>query len=890
MRNTSLWFIAAGALLAASCSNEELVAPSPDGTVSFSVEIPDAIGSRAFGDGYSAKTLRYAVYDADADDFLVEEGSASFGSTELSTTVSLQLVNGRNYKIAFFAYYTLNSVYTFNAEAKTVTINYTSMANVSSQRNDYDAFYKMEEVAVKGAISRNVTLKRPVAQINWGTDDYDITNEAVNQAYGPSLRTGIEFTACNTLDLLSGEASGETTVKMKAQNPIDTSYGDFPVDGYKWLNCKYILVPEDAPVMDMKLNLYRGSSTLVNTVEVSNVPVGRNYRTNIYGSLLTSPVNITVVKDPIFETPDNNKEVWQGNATTPKQDEAGNYLIAKASDMAGLAQMVNSGNSLSGKTVLLTTDIDLGNLPWSPIGTKTAPFAGNFDGQNHTVKNLNIDLAGKETAPIGLFGYIWSDIELKNLTIDGANVNALGTTNDAANGTGILVGTFVGKAISNITIKNAAIKAYRWAGGIAGYSYTNIGGCTVDGIDIALSFEYTSKKEWDNCDKAGAIVGIANEDPDTYADNKAYNVNITGYRHIGGLFGLVNGNATAKNNTADNVTITQTFEHNYENLAPGALVSGTIGKYASGNESTTNTATNVTIYKPSIVSEPAQIVEALGNGGYVGIEADLDFTALQGSVTIEKPTIIDLKGNVTVNANQIVNNSELTVKGSGKMTGEKNLISNGTEGKLTIDGGEFETTGTPGQYSPVHAIYSEGDVTINGGTFKAGTSGLNVNLAGWKNHNKTIIVNGGTFIATTNWDHAINLYGNGDADSGNKAVINGGTFIGNFGAGRADNGIDVTINGGTFICKGTYHGFCAGAESFGSENTKVTVNGGLFYAAGSGFALCKANKASMTVKGAVINKTGGNFTLAESSAITETDQSVEVDGTTYTFGYKVVAQ
>lgn len=249
--------------MAASCSNEELVAPSPDGTVSFSVEIPDAIGSRAFGDGYSAKTLRYAVYDADADDFLVEEGSASFGSTELSTTVSLQLVNGRNYKIAFFAYYTLNSVYTFNAEAKTVTINYTSMANVSSQRNDYDAFYKMEEVAVKGAISRNVTLKRPVAQINWGTDDYDITNEAVNQAYGSSLRTGIEFTACNTLDLLSGEASGETTVKMKAQNPIDTSYGDFPVDGYKWLNCKYILVPEDAPVMDMKLNLYRGSSTLV---------------------------------------------------------------------------------------------------------------------------------------------------------------------------------------------------------------------------------------------------------------------------------------------------------------------------------------------------------------------------------------------------------------------------------------------------------------------------------------------------------------------------------------------------------------------------------------------------------------------------------------------------
>lgn len=895
MKKLALWFLAAGALLASSCTrDEELAAPVANDSVSFTLEIPDAMQTRVFGDGLSATTLQYAVYDADASDAFVATGSASFGSG-LSTTVTLQLVNGRNYKIAFFAYYNYNSVYMFDAEAKTVTIDYKQMATVTSQTKDLDVFYKMEEVAVNGPINRTVTLTRPVAQINWGTDDYDYQNDpAVNAAYGSSLRTSIEFTACNTLDLLTGEASGEVTVTgMRAQKIIDESYGTFPVEGYEWLNCKYILVPANAPVMDMKLHLYKGSSTLVNTVEVSNVPVGRNHRTNIYGSLLTSPVNITVEKGPIFADPDNTKEVWLGNATTPKQDADGNYLVAKASDLAGIARMVNGGNSLAGKTVLLTSDIDLGNLPWTPIGTKNAGFAGNFDGQNKTVKNLNVDLRGKESMAAGLFGYVWADIELKNLTIDGAAVNTLGTTDDAANGTGVLVGTFVGKGISNITVNNAAIKAYRWAGGIAGYCYTDISGCSVNDIDIELSFEYTSKNEWDNCDKAGAIAGIANEDPDTYSDNTASNVTITGYRHLGGLFGLVNGKATAKNNTADNVTITQTFEYNYKNLAPGALVSGTIGEYASGTDGETNVATNVTIYKPSIVTEAAQIVAAIEEGGYVRIEDDIDFSALPGSVTIAKPTTLDFRGrSVTVGSDQLVNESVLTIKGEGgKLTGTRGLIVNEPQGKLIIESGEFEATGT-GENDAV--IYSEGDIEINDGTFTGKYTALSVNLAEWKNHGKTIVVNGGTYVVTGAGNYALSLYGNGDADNGNTAVINGGIFVGNFGAGRADNGIDVTVNDGVFICKGTepksFHGFCSGAEENGSERTKVTVNGGMFYAAGqNGCSLCRANGSTMIVNGAVINKTVG-FSPAAGAAITGADEQFEFEGTTYNFGYRVAAE
>lgn len=884
MKKTSLWLLAAGILLASSCNNEDIIAPANDGNVSFTVDIPDAIGSRAFGDGLSAKTLKYAVYDADNGDALVKESSASFGNA-LSTTVSLSLANGRSYKIAFFAYLTTNSVYTFNAANKTVTVNYSSMTTTSSQSYDFDCFYKLEEFTVSGPISKTVTLTRPVAQINWGTDDYDTSNGAVNQAYGSSLRTKMTVKACSKLYLLTGDTDDEAEVTFsRAQNPIADSYGSFPVDGYKWLNSKYILVAKDAPVMDMKLLLHKGS-TLVNTVEVTNVPVGRNHRTNIYGSLLTSPVNITVVKDEIFSEPANDKEVWHGEATTPKQDANGNYLIAKASDMAGLAAMVNGGNSLSGKTVLLTSDIDLGNLPWTPVGTKTAPFLGSFDGQNHIVKNVNVDLCGKPSTSAGLFGYAWQAGELKNVTLDGVTINAIGTTTDAGFGSGALVGTFVGKSITGVTARNVSIKAYRWSGGIAGYTYTNISGCKVEKADIALEFENTAAEGWTNCDKAGGLVGIANENANVYEGNTLSDITISGYRHLGGIIGYAHGESIARNNSVNNVTITQTFEHNYKTLTPGALVSGTLGGYVSGTDADTNTATNVTIYKPSLVSEPSQIAEALAQGGYVGIEADLNLSSLAGTITLDKPTTIDLKGhNITLGSSKINNNAELTIQGEGTLSGNAYFINNGTEGKLTINGGDFETTGTA-------PLYNEGDLEINGGSFKGSSFGINDNLASaWPAlTDKTIIINGGTFIATGS-NYALSLMGSSKADSGNKAIINGGTFIGNFGAARADNGIDVTINGGTFICNGSYHGFCTGAENYGSQYTRATINGGYFYAANSGYALCKAGQSTMVVNGAVINKTGGSFTLGTGAAIVDADESIEVDGTTYTFAHKVVVQ
>ena len=60
--------------------------------------------------------------------------------------------------------------------------------------------------------------------------------------------------------------------------------------------------------------LYLGCLMIKNgSKTISNVPVQRNYRTNIFGSILTGAVDLGITIDPDFETPDHNYETPDHN-------------------------------------------------------------------------------------------------------------------------------------------------------------------------------------------------------------------------------------------------------------------------------------------------------------------------------------------------------------------------------------------------------------------------------------------------------------------------------------------------------------------------------------------------------------------------------------------------
>lgn len=97
---------------------------------------------------------------------------------------------------------------------------------------------------------------------------------------------------------------------------------------------------------------------------------------------------------------------------------------------------------------------------WEPIGTKSEPFAGSYDGDGHTISNLFID---RITEPrIGLFGYTGDSADIRDISLEDVRV-----TGD------FYVGGLVGENYGQITNSNVtgSITGRGEIGGLAGINY-----------------------------------------------------------------------------------------------------------------------------------------------------------------------------------------------------------------------------------------------------------------------------------------------------------------------------------------------------------------------------------------------------------------------------------
>ncbi len=203
----------------------------------------------------------------------------------------------------------------------------------------------------------------------------------------------------------------------------------------------------------------------------------------------------------------------------------GVYEISNVEGFKWFAEKANEEDgtyyTFTGKTAKLVADIDLNNEDWTPIGVNYygGQFAGTFDGNGHTIKNL------KATAPqtdvtgyygVGLFG--WNNGTIKNLIVDGAQITGYGYA-------GVIAGYMERGTITECTVKNAKI---------------------------------VSKHLDSKCcgDKAGAIVGYINPKNCTITNNTAEDCTVTAARDAGQIVGCGYTNNTITGNKATNVTVT----------------------------------------------------------------------------------------------------------------------------------------------------------------------------------------------------------------------------------------------------------------------------------------------------------------------------------------------
>ena len=79
------------------------------------------------------------------------------------------------------------------------------------------------------------------------------------------------------------------------------------------------------------------------------------------------------------------------------------HHINSTGDFIQFSKNVSSGTSFNGTTVFLDADIDFSGISeqFEPIGNDNC-FRGTFDGQGHTISNLNVT---SNSTYVGLFGY-----------------------------------------------------------------------------------------------------------------------------------------------------------------------------------------------------------------------------------------------------------------------------------------------------------------------------------------------------------------------------------------------------------------------------------------------------------------------------------------------------
>ncbi len=304
MKRTTLLAIASAMMLAA-CSSEEIISndAAEEVSVTYTVSLPEALATRAYSDGQTATYLTYGIY---REGELIGSQLRKSQFADLKATVSLQLVKGYDYTIVFWADAGSACPYKIDLEQQTVTMDYATTSLIEGNDETRDAFYQVAEVTnLSTSISEAVEMVRPLAQLNFGANDLqaDIIRENApvsGMTFAVELPEGLP----TVFNLADGSVEGETTepITFVSEGVPAKSDGVFPVSGYDYVQMNYVLC-EERVVLSNPVTLTASHANLPNALEctVKNVPLQRNYRTNIYGALLTDPVNCTVAISEAYD-------------------------------------------------------------------------------------------------------------------------------------------------------------------------------------------------------------------------------------------------------------------------------------------------------------------------------------------------------------------------------------------------------------------------------------------------------------------------------------------------------------------------------------------------------------------------------------------------------------
>lgn len=488
--------LASWALVSCTIDERYPVVGERESVVTFTPVLSGDMQTRAIGDAMNINQLVVCVF----------EGSTrvlrqDLPWDEVSSGVSLTLIEGRTYNILFWAQCEDNGAYEIHEDGS-ISVTYNSfLTGGFSAMEKMDAFYAVvTDVKIGSAANQamgTITLTRPLAQVNFA-----------DNATAPVQREHRSVVTFQNYPTSFDPFTGSVGVSGTTDELVFT-FTDFPGEplssggvDYHYLSCNYFFAMTDSPLSaTLEFQTAEGSTT-IKTVSVQEVPLEPNKKTNVIGSIVQEP---------------ETWSVWDGETQTrPMVDAENRYVIDEASDLAWLSE--NGATLTSNSIFLQTKDIDMNDEPISSI---KLPVGSTYDGGGKTIKNFANSLFGDATS-----------LTVEDLAVE--NITASGSTH-----IGTLVNTLKGSSsFENVTVtSSSATTTDGAAGGMVGYIVrtsekdreetlsVSFSGCKLNGVTVSGS---ASEGKF-----VGLLSGYDNNESLTFdAECEATDVSVADYASV----------------------------------------------------------------------------------------------------------------------------------------------------------------------------------------------------------------------------------------------------------------------------------------------------------------------------------------------------------------------
>ncbi|MBO5008404.1 MAG: hypothetical protein J6D26_06175 [Clostridia bacterium] len=353
-------------------------------------------------------------------------------------------------------------------------------------------------------------------------------------------------------------------------------------------------------------------------------------------------------------------------AANEPQMSGGVYLIYNASELEWISEQIYDNNIDAAKSnIRLMSSVDMSDISLRPIGTKTNPYRGSFDGNDCSLTNLKFTAEDIE-GYCGLFGVLEGRVSNLDITLLTGSDSAV-ELNDALVAGGIAAinnGSITGCTVQG-TMRFKVMEAYALLGGICGINNGTVTDCTVTSDKLYVTSASSSSDAYlkiyndvysggiaaqntgtiDNCEASGTVYarsanassacgGICGDNSGSIKECSVKSANLTSimvsgitsssYAYGGGICGSNTGiieDCYAKS------TLTVRYERTTGDLSAD---SGGIVGYNYGTVKSCESAGTVTVYSASD--------EAYVNaGGFAGYNSGKILNCVSNPITVAVP-------------------------------------------------------------------------------------------------------------------------------------------------------------------------------------------------------------------------------------------------------------